>query len=59
MSKSKSKSKSRTKQNIKKKTIKKRNKNCVYTDEAKRLMKIIKTYKQKNKNIKKITPLDI
>lgn len=52
MSNSKYKIKIKTKKNknIKKRTIRKRNKTCVYTDEAKRLIKVLKMYKQKNKN---------
>ena len=39
---------------IKRKTLSKRNKNikCIYTDEAKRLMKIIKELRKKNKTRK-------
>lgn len=38
----------------KRKTLSKRNKNkkCIYTDEAKRLMKLMKELRKKNKTIK-------
>lgn len=37
----------------KNRTIKKRNNKCIYTDEAKRFKKMLKTLKQKNKKLMK------